>query len=335
MTIDLSDKALIERLLCSEDDDELACRLIDEADMLTRQVYGRQVFLRALIEISSYCKNNCYYCGLRRDSREAHRERLSESRIIEAAVAAYTDDIRTVVLQGGEDAYFTDERLVEIIRQIKQVCPGMAVTLSLGERGRASFKRLRQAGADRYLLRHETATESHYRRLHPEEMKFGHRMKCLDDLRALGYQVGAGFMVGSPYQTVEHIVADLRYLAEFQPEMIGIGPFIPARGTPFESCPAGSARVTLRLISIIRILCPSALIPATTAIATLLPDGHQAGLRAGANVVMANFTPEAQRQAYTIYNNKAAESFASLRAKISASGYTIPVGRGDHKSFIQ
>lgn len=323
----------IQRLLTTSDPTVLeelsaeACRLRDE-------VYGRRVFMRGLVEITNHCRNNCLYCGIRRDAK-VRRYRLGPNMILECCRTGYGLGFRTFVLQGGEDVWFTDEVLCEVVGRIKTEFPDCAVTLSMGERGRESFARLREAGADRYLLRHETADAEHYGRLHPAEMSFEHRMECLRDLRDLGYQVGAGFMVGSPYQTVDTIVKDLAFISDFRPEMVGIGPFIPADGTPMAGYPAGSVEITLRLLAIIRILHPHVLLPATTALGTMHPTGRERAIAAGANVVMPNLSPQDTRELYSIYNNKlatgseAAESVADIRCRMQAIGYDLVVDRGD------
>ena len=325
----------LRRLLTTSDPtvlDELSA----EARRVRDGVYGHRVFIRGLIEISNHCRNNCLYCGIRRDMR-CKRYRLTPEQIMACCRTGHELGFRTFVLQGGEDAWFTDKVLCPLVADIKHEFPDCAVTLSLGERGRESFQRLREAGADRYLLRHETADRDHYGLLHPSEMSFNHRMKCLRDLRELGYQVGAGFMVGSPGQTVDTLLKDLAFIADFRPEMVGIGPFIPASGTPFENEHAGSVELTLRLLSIIRILHPHVLLPATTALGTLHPTGRERAVEAGANVVMPNLSPQDTRALYSIYNNKlatgseAAESLADLRLRMQAIGYEIPVDRGDFK----
>lgn len=308
--------------------------LFAEACRVRDTVYGRRVFMRGLIEITSHCANNCYYCGLRRDMH-CSRYRLSEEQIMHCCRTGYQLGFRTFVLQGGEDAWFTDDKVCAIVRSIKAEFPDCAVTLSLGERGYHSFARLKEAGADRYLLRHETADASHYRRLHPPEMNLSHRMQCLKDLRSLGFQVGAGFMVGSPGQTLETLKKDLAFIDSFRPEMVGIGPFIPASGTPFENHPAGSVELTLRLLAIIRIMHPHVLLPATSALGTLHPQGRERAIRAGANVVMPNLSPQDTRALYSIYNNKlstgseAAESAADIRLRLAAIGMDVPTDRGD------
>lgn len=323
-----------ERLLTTSDP-TVVDNLFAEACRLRDEVYGRKVFMRGLIEISNHCKNDCLYCGIRR-SNSCHRYRLTKEQILDCCRTGHELGFRTFVLQGGEDAWFTDERMCDIVRSIKAAFPDCAVTLSLGERGRESFALLKEAGADRYLLRHETADRDHYGRLHPSEMSFDHRMQCLQDLRELGYQVGCGFMVGSPFQTIETLKKDIDFIAEFRPEMVGIGPFIPADGTPFEHEKAGSVELTLRLLAIIRITLPHVLLPATSALGTMHPKGRELAIRAGANVVMPNLSPQDTRALYSIYNNKlstgseAAESAADIRARMKAIGMDVPVDRGDH-----
>ena len=326
----------IDRLLTTSDP-EAVDSLFAQAAALRDKVYGRNIFLRGLIEISNHCRNNCLYCGIRRDVK-TQRYRLTKEQTLDCCQTGHELGFRTFVLQGGEDAWFTDEVVCDIVADIKRLYSDCAVTLSLGERGRESFRRLRDAGADRYLLRHETADATHYARLHPAEMSFEHRMQCLYDLRDLGYQVGTGFMVGSPFQTLETLKKDLAFIADFQPEMVGIGPFIPADGTPFQERPAGSIDLTLRLLAIIRILLPHVLLPATTALGTLHPMGRERAIAAGANVIMPNLSPQDTRALYSIYNNKlstqseAAETVADIRARLLAIGFDAPIDRGDHKN---
>lgn len=325
----------IEHLLTTSDPTATS-ELFAEGARVRDEVYGRKVFMRGLIEISNHCKNDCLYCGIRR-SHPCRRYRLSPEQILDCCRTGHKLGFRTFVLQGGEDAWFTDEVVCSIVRSIKKEFPDCAVTLSLGERGRESFTRLREAGADRYLLRHETADANHYALLHPKEMSFAHRIQCLRDLRDLGYQVGCGFMVGSPGQTLETLKKDLAFIADFHPEMVGIGPFIPAAGTPFEHKPAGSVELTLRLLAIIRIIHPHVLLPATTALGTLHPTGRERAIAAGANVVMPNLSPQDTRALYSIYNNKlstgseAAESAADLRLRLAAIGMEVPDDRGDYR----
>ena len=327
----------IDRLLTTSDPTAIDSLFAQAAEIRDR-VYGRNIFLRGLIEISNHCRNNCLYCGIRRDVK-TQRYRLSKEQILDCCQTGHKLGFRTFVLQGGEDPWFTDEVVCDIVADIKRHYPDCAVTLSLGERGRDSFRRLRDAGADRYLLRHETADATHYAKLHPSEMSFDNRIQCLYDLRDLGYQVGTGFMVGSPFQTLDTLKKDLTFLADFRPEMVGIGPFIPADGTPFQHNPAGSIDLTLRLLAIIRILLPDVLLPATTALGTLHPTGRERAIAAGANVIMPNLSPQDTRALYSIYNNKlstqseAAETVADIRARLLAIGFNAPVDRGDHREI--
>ena len=327
----------IDRLLTTSDPTAIDSLFAQAAEIRDR-VYGRNIFLRGLIEISNHCRNNCLYCGIRRDVK-TQRYRLSKEQILDCCQTGHKLGFRTFVLQGGEDPWFTDEVVCDIVADIKRHYPDCAVTLSLGERGRDSFRRLRDAGADRYLLRHETADATHYAKLHPSEMSFDNRIQCLYDLRDLGYQVGTGFMVGSPFQTLDTLKKDLTFLADFRPEMVGIGPFIPADGTPFQNNPAGSIDLTLRLLAIIRILLPDVLLPATTALGTLHPTGRERAIAAGANVIMPNLSPQDTRALYSIYNNKlstqseAAETVADIRARLLAIGFNAPVDRGDHREI--
>ncbi|MBQ3403875.1 MAG: [Oscillospiraceae bacterium] len=310
---------------------ELASRAVE----LRQQIYGKRVFIRGLIELSNICKNDCLYCGIRRSNRSCRRYRLSPDQIIDCADEGYTLGFRTFVLQGGEDAFFTDEVLCSIISELKKRHPDCAVTLSLGERSRESYALLRKAGADRYLLRHETADRAHYEKLHPADMSFDNRLRCLNDLKELGYQVGCGFMVGSPYQTEAHIAADLKFIEEFKPEMCGIGPFIPHRDSPFRDCPAGSAELTCYLLSIIRLIHPPVLLPATTALGTIDPCGREKGILSGANVVMPNLSPADVRSKYELYNNKissgeeSAQHVSQLSRRMRSIGYELAADRGD------
>lgn len=311
---------------------EKACRIRDER-------YGKRVFVRGLIEFTNYCRNDCYYCGIRRSSRSACRYRLTREEILDCCREGYGLGFRTFVLQGGEDPYFTDERMVEIIRMLKEAFPDCALTLSIGERERESYAAFRRAGADRYLLRHETADPAHYRLLHPADLSLEHRMNCLRELKALGFQTGAGFMVGSPGQTWETLAADMAFLQELQPEMVGIGPFLPHHDTPFRDYPAGDVFLTLYLLSLVRIMLPDVLLPATTALGTASCKGREAGILAGANVVMPNLSPASVREKYLLYDNKictgneAAENLEALRRSMRAIGYTVVTDRGDHKSL--
>ena len=323
------------RLLEASGDPEVRSRLSREAVRLRKLYYGDKVFTRGLIEFTNYCKNNCYYCGIRCQNPHAKRYRLSREEILDCCENGYGLGFRTFVLQGGEDPFFTDERMTEIIREIKTRYPDCALTLSIGERSFESYRRFREAGADRYLLRHETADEAHYRKLHPENLTLANRKRCLRDLKALGYQVGAGFMVGSPGQTSAELAEDLCFLEELQPEMVGIGPFIPHHETPFAEAEAGSVDLTLFLLSVIRILLPKVLLPATTALGTLDPRGREKGLLAGANVVMPNLSPVKNRKQYDLYDNKictgeeAAECRECLARRVESVGYRLVTERGD------
>ena len=318
-------------------DAEAAALLAELAVAAREPYYGKKVYLRGLIEISNICKNNCYYCGIRRDNKNVERYRLEPEVIMDCANEGYALGFRTIVLQGGEDPFYTDEVLGDIVRGIKAAHPDVAVTLSMGERSFESYKALKEAGADRYLLRHETADKAHYEMLHPAELSFENRMRCLRDLRSLGYQVGIGCMVGSPYQTSAHLAKDLKFTEEFQPEMVGIGPFIPHHDTPFKDYPAGTLELTLYLLSVIRLICPAVLLPATTALGTIHPLGREMGLQAGANVIMPNLSPMEIRRLYMLYDNKictgdeSAQCRACMDNRVSAIGYEVVVDRGDAK----
>lgn len=299
------------------------------------EIYGNDVYIRGLIEISNICKNDCYYCGIRRSNRDCERYRLTKEDILSCCESGYELGFRTFVMQGGEDPYYTDAVMCDIVGSVKKLYPDCAVTLSLGERSRESYLRLYEAGADRYLLRHETANAEHYQRLHPSEMSYDNRMKCLYDLRAIGYQVGCGFMVGSPYQTTDNIAADLSFIAEFQPDMCGIGPFVPHHATPFADFVGGDVETTVYLLSLIRLIKPNILLPSTTALGTIHPKGREMGILGGANVVMPNLSPKAQRKKYELYDNKictgdeAAESKNNLAMRMESIGYRIVEARGD------
>lgn len=322
-------------ILKQQDNPEVREFLKEEAVKLRKQYYGTKVFTRGLIEFTNHCKNDCYYCGIRRSNSNAKRYRLSEEDILACCENGYELGFRTFVLQGGEDVWYTDEKLVQIIRKIKETYPDCALTLSIGEKPYESYKHYREAGADRYLLRHETADEEHYQSLHPAEMSLANRKRCLYDLKKLGYQVGAGFMVGSPGQTIETLAEDLLFLQDLQPEMVGIGPFIPHHDTCFAEKPAGSVDETLFLLSVIRILLPSVLLPATTALGTMDPRGREKGLQVGANVVMPNLSPVKTRKQYDLYDNKictgeeAAECRGCLARRVESVGYQLVNERGD------
>lgn len=324
-------------ILLTTDDGELLESLRSTARAVADQVYGNKIFMRGLIELSSFCRNDCLYCGLRRSNNEAVRYRLSEEQIYKSCENGYRLGFRTFVLQGGEDGWFTDQRLLPIVATIRQRFPDCAITLSLGERSRESYQALFDAGANRYLLRHETADADHYARLHPSEMSWQHRIDCLLQLKEIGFQVGCGFMVGSPYQSVETIYKDLHFIRQLQPHMVGIGPFISTHNTPFEGFPNGKVETTLRLLSIIRLLHPHVLLPSTTALGTLHPQGREKGILAGANVVMPNLSPLDHRKDYAIYDNKictgeeAAECQACINQRMRRIGYEPVVDRGDFK----
>ena len=325
-------------LLELRQDEETANRLREEALHLRRQYYGNKVFTRGLIEFTNYCKNNCRYCGIRSGNRNVRRYRLSEEDIMECCESGYELGYRTFVLQGGEDPYYTDEQMAAIIRRIKSRFPDAAVTLSIGEKSYESYRKFREAGADRYLLRHETADEDLYRALHPQAMSLENRKKCLWNLKELGYQVGAGFMVGAPGQTSAHLAKDLVFLQELEPHMVGIGPFIPHHDTIYAEEKAGSVELTLFLLSVIRIMLPQVLLPATTALGTLDPLGREKGLTAGANVVMPNLSPVKNRKLYELYDNKictgeeAAECRNCLSHRVRQVGFELVDERGDHPS---
>ncbi len=310
--------------------------LSKRADAVRREHYSNKIYIRGLIEISNFCKNNCLYCGIRRDNKNIDRYRLSKAEILDCCDIGYSLGFRTFVMQSGEDNALTDEFLVDIISSIKAEFPDVAVTLSLGERSYESFKKLYNAGADRYLLRHEAAEEKLYSSLHPSDMSLKNRMECLFNLKKIGYQTGSGFMVGAPEQSLSDIIKDIRFLQKLNPEMIGIGPFIPHKDTPFSWSPAGAIDLTLKLISIFRLIFPSVLLPATTALATLSPDGRKRAIESGANVIMPNLSPEAVRDLYSLYDNKlssgseAAEEIEKLKSDMEKIGYRIVTDRGDY-----
>lgn len=308
----------------------------DVARSIAQREFGRSIYIRGIVEFTSYCRNDCLYCGLRRSNSCAQRYRLTAQEIMDSCAEGYAAGFRTFVLQGGEDAYFDDAYMCAIVADIRAAYPDCAITLSLGERSAESYARLRAAGADRYLLRHETASPEHYALLHPPEQRLDSRMKCLEELKRLGYQTGCGCMVGSPYQTAAELARDMAFMSEFRPEMIGIGPFIPHRDTPFREYPAGSVELTLFMLSLCRIMLPRVLLPATTALGTLDGSGRKRGVQAGANVIMPNLSPRAVRRKYLLYDNKAitgddaAESIELLRRHMAEIGYELAIGRGDY-----
>ncbi len=318
---------------------ESAALLAEHAVTVRDGIYGRGIYTRGLIEISNICKNDCLYCGIRRSNTRCIRYRLTKEEILSCADEGYELGFRTFVLQGGEDPFFTDEILSDIISSLAAKHPDCAVTLSLGERSKESYERLFQSGASRYLLRHETADPLHYARLHPPEMSFENRMRCLKDLRETGYQTGCGFMVGSPYQTAAELAKDLKFIEEFRPDMCGIGPFIPHKDTPFAKETAGTLELTCFLLSVIRLIVPNILLPATTALATIHPRGREKGILAGANVVMPNLSPLPVRKKYELYDNKActgdesAQCRSCLEERMKSVGCHLTVDRGDVKNI--
>ncbi|MDD4583555.1 MAG: [FeFe] hydrogenase H-cluster radical SAM maturase HydE [Eubacteriales bacterium] len=322
-------------LLLSHHTRETGEYLFEKARNVTNRYFNGYIYLRGLIEITNYCKNDCYYCGIRRSNRQVARYRLSPEEILACCDMGYPLGFRTFVLQGGEDAYYSDETVISIVKSIKAKYPDCAVTLSIGEKSYESYLNFFKAGADRYLLRHETADSLHYSRLHPLGQTLESRKSCLYALKDIGYQVGTGFMVGSPFQTKENLAEDLLFIKELRPEMIGIGPFISHHDTPFADQPSGSMESTLFVIGILRLMIPNALIPATTALGTIDPDGRARGILAGANVVMPNLSPQEVRKKYALYDNKictdeeAAEGILQLREGVEKLGYKIKTDRGD------
>jgi len=329
-----------ETFLLLEGLDELGREMLySAARKLCDKIYGRKVFMRGLVEFSNYCKNDCLYCGIRRSNAGAHRYRLTPETILECCSTGHSMGFRTFVLQSGEDEWWDENRMSALISDMRRSFPDSAITLSIGEKSRKTYQKYFNAGADRYLLRHETADECHYMKIHPSDMSWSRRMKCLNDLREIGFQVGAGCMVGSPFQKTEHLVKDLMFFKKFDPHMVGIGPFLPHSGTPFAKEPAGTVDRTLDMVAITRLLLPKVLLPATTALGTLTPDGREYALNAGANVVMPNLSPKAVRADYAIYDNKistgeeAAENCAAINDRILHAGYEPEYGRGDHPDY--
>ena len=340
----LTDKIISGEMLNGEELEFILNASEKDVDYLTRKavetriaVYGKEVFIRGLIEITNYCKNDCLYCGIRRSNCNADRYRLTKEDILECCKEGYEAGFRTFVMQGGEDGYFNDERLSDIVKTIKTIYPDCAITLSVGERSFESYKKLYDAGADRFLLRHETATDDHNAKLHPKELTLENRKRCLYDLKKIGFQTGCGFMVGSPCQTYENLAADLAFIKEFKPEMVGLGPFIPHKDTPFKDKGTGSVTHTLRLLSIVRLIHPNVLLPATTALGTAEKGGRENGILAGANVIMPNLSPVSVRKKYMLYNDKlttdeeAAENLKMLKKSMENIGYFITANRGDFK----
>lgn len=330
-----ADRAEFTALINTVTDEELEY-LRKKAQQTAQKYYGNKVYIRGLIEISSICKNDCLYCGIRRSNANAVRYRLSKEQILQCCDTGYPLGFRTFVLQGGEDGYFTDDFMCDIVQKIKQKYPDCAVTLSLGERSYESYKRLFDSGADRYLLRHETADKEHYEKLHPDNMSHQNRLDCLYNLKKIGYQTGAGFMVGSPFQTAENLADDLIFIKNLNPQMCGIGPFIPHKDTPFAKQPTGSVRLCLMLISIIRLLLPSVLLPSTTALGTADINGREKGILHGANVVMPNLSPLEHRKDYSLYDNKictgdeSAQCISCMKNRMKSIGYEVVTDVGNY-----
>lgn len=338
-THNLSDAELLALLTSTEP--ETNQLLAQEADRLRRQYYGDAVYIRGLIEFTNYCKNNCYYCGIRAANSYAERYRLTQEEILACCAEGYRLGFRTFVLQGGEDPYYTDDKICQLVSAIRSQHPDCAITLSIGEKSRSSYQAYFDAGANRYLLRHETADAAHYAKLHPASMSLANRKRCLFDLKEIGYQVGSGFMVGSPYQTTQNLLSDLRFLQQLEPDMIGIGPYITHEHTPFKNQPSGTLEQTLRLLSLLRLLFPYALLPATTALGTIAPNGRELGLKAGGNVVMPNLSPVGVRKKYELYANKictgeeAAQCRGCLETRVRLAGYNIVTAVGDVRRTLK
>lgn len=327
-------KAEFQQLILCEDQAVLTL-LYGHAQTRTEEIFGNHVYVRGLVEFTSYCKRDCFYCGLRCSNKQAERYRLTPWEIIDTCANGYELGFRTFVLQGGEDDFYTPDLLCEIIEEIRLACPGSAITLSFGEQSAKTYRAYRKAGASRYLLRHETATPEHYAKLHPPKQSLTSRMDALTTLKELGFQVGAGFMVGSPFQTAEHLAEDLCFLQTFRPHMVGIGPFMPHKDTPFGKYLPGSSDLTVKIIALVRGILPGALIPATTALATLSKDARGRALQVGANVVMPNLSPKDVRAKYNLYDGKlssgteSAQMLEALREELSGYGRKMDMSRGD------
>ena len=323
------------RALLTHDDAQTLEYINGQAREVAQAHFGNNIYIRGLIEISNCCRNDCYYCGIRKSNRNIARYRLSKESILNCCEEGYQLGFRTFVMQGGEDPAFLDDQLIDLVETIRKRYPDCAITLSVGEKPRHTYERLFEAGANRYLLRHETYTAAHYSELHPAEMLWENRIRCLETLKEIGFQTGTGIMVGTPGQTIEHLIADIQFIEQLQPHMIRIGPFLPHHDTPFAHMPAGQMEQTLLLLSIFRLMHPAALIPSTTALATLSPDGRERGILAGANVVMPNLSPREERKKYELYNNKAslgaeaAEGLLLLDQQLATIGYRISKERGD------
>ena len=339
----LIDKLRIEQELTKEEwtflienrTPELAEYLFEQARQVRETHYGKDVYIRGLIEFTNYCKNDCLYCGIRKSNKNAERYRLNKEDILACCKRGYELGFRTFVLQGGEDGHFSDEKIVDLVKAIKEQHPDCAITLSIGEKSLESYQKYYDAGAERYLLRHETYNAEHYDKLHPSILSAEERQSCLWNLKEIGYQVGTGFMVGSPYQTAKHLAEDMIFIKKLDPQMIGIGPFVPHHDTPFAKEDGGTLELTLFMLGLLRLMIPKALLPATTALGTIDPNGRELGILAGANVVMPNLSPANVREKYLLYDNKictgdeAAESLENLKKRMNNIGYEIVVSRGD------
>ncbi len=331
----LSKAEFVTLLSCFEKEDNEY--LFSKARAEAEKFFGNKIFVRGLIEFTNFCKNDCFYCGIRKSNLKAERYRLEKDDILSCCRQGYELGFRTFVLQGGEDLWYSDEKMIDIISSIRNAYPDCAITISIGEKTYEQYLKYYNAGADRYLLRHETANTEHYSKLHPPELSAENRQRCLYDLKKIGYQVGTGFMVGSPYQTAENLAEDLLFIKGLEPQMIGIGPFITHKDTPFSKFPSGKLELTLFLIGILRLMLPNALIPATTALGTINPNGREMGILAGANVVMPNLSPVGVRKKYSLYDNKictgeeAAECRFCLQNRMKKIGYELVVDRGDFR----
>jgi len=346
---EIAEKLIVEHTLSREEwqrllehrDREITERIRSAARRETDRIFGRQVFVRGLIEFTNICKKDCYYCGIRKSNSCVERYRLTEEEILSCCKDGYEAGLRTFVLQGGEDGYFTEERICSLVSEIHTKYQDCAITLSVGEWKRESYERFFSAGAERFLLRQETANAEHYGKLHPANQPYETRMECLRNLKDIGYQTGCGFLVGSPYQTTDCIIEDLLFLERFRPQMVGIGPFLPAKNTPFEAKKAGSSELTLFLLSAIRLSLPEVLLPATTALGTARSDGRLQGLLHGANVIMPNLSPTRVRDKYALYDNKvhsgneAAEHLEALRKELEKEEFTVAISRGDSPGFAK
>jgi len=345
---ELIDKLQAERILTKDEfvtlltsfTDEDSRYLFSKARALTDELFGKKIYLRGVIEFTNYCRNDCFYCGIRKSNRNLERYRLKKEEILACCENGYKLGFRTFVLQGGEDPWYSLDKMIDIVSSIRKAYPDCAITLSIGEKKFEEYEQLFQAGANRYLLRHETADFNHYQKLHPPNLSAENRQRCLRNLKKIGYQVGPGFMVGSPYQTPENIAEDLLFIKELDPHMVGIGPFIPHKDTPFAPFSQGSLKLTLFLLGILRLMLPNAMIPATTALGTVHPKGRELGILAGANVVMPNLSPVEVRDKYSLYNNKictgeeAAECRFCLDNRLKGIGYEIAVDRGDYRRIV-